>query len=346
MAMKKIKKIIKSKVLVGALAASMVVIGMTGCGDSTQNQVTGTSTNASIESKEGLEGSEGVEVGGNEGSEGNEDGTAAHPEGSGHAEGGEAGDPATPIKALDQTCDNTINGMRVQMAYEANTRTFTGNISNTTNQTLKNVLVEMNIKNGTKTVVELGPLQVGDLKAGDVKSVKLAVDDEPAAKGLTFDGYQVHPEADNIQGASREGNEESEGTESEEGATLATSGLTLDQTYDVTNYGTRTILKYDINKKAFKGTVENLTNKTLSNVRVEIHLDNGSELGPVFLGDLKGRGKIDVTLDASGEKGFSIYVAHAEVSGSEHGANGDTGTEGGNEGSEGSSENHNEGSEG
>ena len=55
--------------------------------------------------------------------------------------------------------------------------------------------------------------------------------------------------------------------------------LTLDETYDHTRNGARLILVYNTINNAFEGTVENTTAQTLDQVRVEIHLSNGTELG-------------------------------------------------------------------
>ena len=42
----------------------------------------------------------------------------------------------------------------------------------------------------------------------------------------------------------------------------------------------RLILHYDAASNSFKGTVENTTSGVLDRVRIEVHLSNGTELGP------------------------------------------------------------------
>ena len=108
--------------------------------------------------------------------------------------------------------------------------------------------------------------------------------------------------------------------------------LTLDETYDHTRNGARLILVYDTINNAFKGTVENTTAQTLDQVRVEIHLSNGTELGPTTPQDLAPGEKIPVVLQATSTP-FTWWVAHPEVGGSggESGG-GETGNEGGGEG--------------
>ena len=88
--------------------------------------------------------------------------------------------------------------------------------------------------------------------------------------------------------------------------------FTKDETYDKTRNGARLILSYDPQTNTFTGTVENTTSKTLSRVRVEVHLSNGTELGPTTPKDLKPGEKMDVTLDAQGEN-FDTWSAHPEV---------------------------------
>ena len=62
-----------------------------------------------------------------------------------------------------------------------------------------------------------------------------------------------------------------------------------DETYDNVRNGARLILNYDASTSTFVGTVENTTNQTLSQVRVEVHLSNGTELGPTTPRDLASR---------------------------------------------------------
>lgn len=94
--------------------------------------------------------------------------------------------------------------------------------------------------------------------------------------------------------------------------------LALDATYDQTRNGARLILNYDPQSNSFKGTVENTTNETLKQVRVEVHLSNGKELGPTTPADLAPSEKKDVQLPADSTD-FDGWTAHPEVGESEHG---------------------------
>ena len=111
--------------------------------------------------------------------------------------------------------------------------------------------------------------------------------------------------------------EKSSGDSGEESGTQ----YMLDETYDEVRRGAQLVLKYEPEKEAFMGTVANTTKKTLSKVRVEVHLSNGVELGPTTPKDLEPNEKMDVMLAASGQK-FKSWGAHPEVGGSGSGEHG------------------------
>ena len=129
------------------------------------------------------------------------------------------------------------------------------------------------------------------------------------------------------EGESSEGVSESDGEES--GKTL-----TLTERYDTVRKGARLILVYDADSNAFSGTVENTTDSTLEQVRVEVHLSNGVELGPTTPVDLAPGQIVDVTLPATAQS-FDGWTPHAEVGpgtggeAGEHGSGGEDGEEGG-----------------
>ena len=134
--------------------------------------------------------------GGGEGGEGDESGGGEGNETSGHDEGGEdgEGDPSSPILALDESWDGGVNGLRVAMSYDPVRRSFSGIVENATAQTVCSVQIELNLKQGTRTVVELGPSPVGDLAPGASTTTELLVDNEPLATGVAFDAWEIHPE--------------------------------------------------------------------------------------------------------------------------------------------------------
>ena len=109
----------------------------------------------------------------------------------------------------------------------------------------------------------------------------------------------------------------------EEGGSM----LALDKTFNQVRKGVRLIMSYNAGTSAFIGTVENTTTATLQQVRVEVHLSNGVELGPTKPIDLTAGETQSVTLDAAGHR-FTGWVPHAEVgpqTGGEHGPGGEGG---------------------
>ena len=141
----------------------------------------------------------------------------------------------------------------------------------------------------------------------------------------------------------REGAEGSESGGEEGSANM----LASDETFDMVRSGAHLILNYDAASNSFKGTVENTTNDVLTRVRIEVHLSNGTELGPTTPIDMS-PGQVAIVDLPSTQSPFTGWVAHAEVGGGEgggeHGDRGGEGAEGGNEGSNG--EGHGLGGEG
>ena len=119
------------------------------------------------------------------------------------------------------------------------------------------------------------------------------------------------------------------GSEEGSGANLA-----LDETFDAVRGGARLILSYDAAGNAFTGTVQNTTGNVLPQVRIEVHLSNGVELGPTTPVDLAPGQVLAVKLPATAAP-FTGWIAHAEVgSGGEAGGEHGSGSQGGEGGSE------------
>ena len=102
---------------------------------------------------------------------------------------------------------------------------------------------------------------------------------------------------------------EAGGTGSEE---ASGANLAPDETFDAVRGGARLILNYDGGGNAFTGTVENTTSSVLTNVRIEVHLSNGTELGPTTPVDLAPGQVMDVNLPST-TASFNGWIAHAEV---------------------------------
>ncbi|MDE0644933.1 MAG: hypothetical protein OXH84_01675 [Gammaproteobacteria bacterium] len=119
------------------------------------------------------------------------------------------------------------------------------------------------------------------------------------------------------EGAEHAGGESSGDESGEESGTQ----YAKTDTYDETRNGARLVLNYNSETQTFFGTVENTTDETLTKVRVEVHLSNGTELGPTEPSDLEAGTSQSVFLSAKDEE-FDTWGAHPEVGesgGGEHG---------------------------
>jgi len=128
------------------------------------------------------------------------------------------------------------------------------------------------------------------------------------------------------------GGEHGSGGESGGGEEGSAAMLAPDATFDQTRNGARLTMGYDPASNAFTGTVANTTDSTLTRVRIEVHLDNGTELGPTTPVDLA-PGEVMAVNMPSTQAPFTGWVPHAEVgsgeAGGEHGAGGgESGAEG------------------
>lgn len=111
--------------------------------------------------------------------------------------------------------------------------------------------------------------------------------------------------------------EEGEHVHGEEGEESGEK-LALTDTYDHVRKGVRLVLAFHNASSSFIGIVENVTDKTIKSVRVEVHLSTGVELGPTERRDLAPGEKAGIKLEAKGHV-FEWWTAHAESGSSEHG---------------------------
>ena len=98
--------------------------------------------------------------------------------------------------------------------------------------------------------------------------------------------------------------------------------LGVGATFDQVRGGARLILRYDPPSNSFRGTVENTTDSVLTRVRVEVHLSNGTELGPTAPVDMAPGTVLPVNMVATPEP-FTGWIPHAEVGSGEHGGEGE-----------------------
>ena len=113
-----------------------------------------------------------------------------------------------------------------------------------------------------------------------------------------------------IKGAHERDYEKGEG---EEGGTE----FKKTDTYNVTKKGVQLVLKYNNATNSFIGFMQNKTSKSIERARVEIHLSNGTELGPTKPMTLQPNQKQEIVIKAT-EKGFTTWFTHAEAGSNEH----------------------------
>ena len=79
-----------------------------------------------------------------------------------------------------------------------------------------------------------------------------------------------------------------------------------------TRSGVELVVNYDSTGQVFTGTVRNTTTATVTQVRVEIHLSNGVELGPTARTNLAAGESKSIELDARGQS-FTWFSVHVEL---------------------------------
>jgi len=88
--------------------------------------------------------------------------------------------------------------------------------------------------------------------------------------------------------------------------------LSPTETYDHVHNGVRLILAFHNASSSFIGSVENTTERAVKSIRVEVHLSNGTELGPTESMDLAPGEKAGIKLEAVGQV-FTWWKAHLET---------------------------------
>lgn len=323
------KKLMTKKLLIGAALGAMLSAAIiAGCAVDSGIETGGDSDHATVSreiSERGGNEARGEHGGSSDG--GGEIGS----EGGNENSGGETNEAAmsSSVIPLDQSWNGTLGGLAVAMQYDAATKSVHGTVQNATSRQLCYVQAEPHLKLGTQTVGELGSEKLGDLNPGQTANTNLSVASEPSLAGISYDGFVVHMEVYDCAGTgpvshtggegSESGGGESSGEHSsggEEGSGANT--LALDEAFDEVSGGARLILNYDAPSNSFKGTVENTTDSVLKRVRIEVHLSNGTELGPTTPIDMHPGAVAVVNMPAT-QASFTGWIAHAEVGGGESG---------------------------
>ena len=158
-----------------------------------------------------------------------------------------------------------------------------------------------------------------------VRQARAALRETRVLAGL--DAYAPGPQVGRLDGGEGRGGQvgRERGAGGEEGGAYLAKMTRQDEVFA---NGARLVLQFNPNTQAFVGSVTNTTARTLSQVRVEIHLDNGTELGPTKRIDVEPGRTIPVELGTFGNE-FSSWVSHPEAGVERgHGAGGEEGGEG------------------
>jgi len=100
-----------------------------------------------------------------------------------------------------------------------------------------------------------------------------------------------------------------------------------------TRNGVDLVMRYDAGQERFTGTLTNTNNATVTDVRVEVHLSNGIELGPTPRTSLTTGQVHPVELDATGQR-FTTWSVHVELGSGSNGGGEHDGGDGGEHGGE------------
>ena len=301
-----------------------------------------------------------AEVGSGEGG-GEQAGGESGPDG---PEGPESGTEAameaamsSPITPLDQTWNGALGGLAISASYDAATQTVHTTAQNTTQQTLCYVQIRASPEVGNADGGRAWPRQAWETWPPDsrrlpawrsppslslrecrmtgtsftwrcstaaapvlwrTRAAKAALAREPAARG-TVPAARAAASPPALRALSPAALEAIEGS----GAMLAP-----DETFDMVRGGARLVMSYDASLNAFTGMVQNTTANTLTNVRIEVHLSNGVELGPTTPVDMAPGEAFGIILPATPEA-FTGWVPHAEVGSGEGGGEHGSGASGG-----------------
>ena len=118
------------------------------------------------------------------------------PEEGGEGQRGELGESGTQY-GLSDTARESRGGVNLVLQYDSARRSFTGTVTNTTVEIIRNVRVGIHLSNG----VELGPTPNVELAPGQSKAVELD------ASSQTFTQFTVHVEIGSGEGGSEHGGE-------------------------------------------------------------------------------------------------------------------------------------------
>ncbi len=95
----------------------------------------------------------------------------------------------------------------------------------------------------------------------------------------------------------------------QEGGQGSSAYIARDATWEGVHEGVRLVLRFDEESGMFTGTLLNSTDSRICAAQAEVHLGDGTELGPTDPVDLAPGESMPAALEAEGE-GFTTWTAH------------------------------------
>ena len=153
-----------------------------------------------------------------------------------------------------------------------------------------------------------------------VSSRESELEPEPGHESEVAGEHESGREREGEHGSRADEHDGEHGSEGEHGEESGESGIRygLAETAREARSGVRLELRFDAASETFTGTVVNTTAEPVSQVRVEVHLSNGVELGPTPRISLAPGETSSVRLEAEGQR-FEAWTTHVEIGEGEHG---------------------------
>ena len=90
---------------------------------------------------------------------------------------------------IDQTADETANGLRLILTYNPTTSTFEGTLENVSPSVITMTRVEVHVIDATNNFIEFGPTPPTDMQPGATRNISLQI-----TPGLNFVRFTIDAE--------------------------------------------------------------------------------------------------------------------------------------------------------
>ncbi|PCE66578.1 hypothetical protein [Sediminicola luteus] len=103
--------------------------------------------------------------------------------------GGEEGSETGVLWNIDQDADETLNGLRLQIRWDAASSSFTGTLTNTNTTTMPATRFEVHVFDANNKSTEYGPSPSVDMAPSTTRNISLQL-----PTNVQFVKYNMHPE--------------------------------------------------------------------------------------------------------------------------------------------------------